>query len=577
MKHCPLCNQQYPDESIFCGDDGTRLEANPKRQCASCGEQLEAGANFCAECGAPCEQEFPHSRPTHAEQENPPAFGAPTGETFADRVAALLRSSFPDAVVREGFRIQEDDGTEQTADLLVVNRTGIFIVECQDYPGKIRGSLAYDYRKGELWTCQAPSGRIIQIPSDGKNPARQALEVLSVLRQRAAAVASDIHSVLVFPDGADLSGIHDMPVSPLTPSRDQSVSALTFAELHRYIAAGDGNMNPRETVKLLDTPRRPRMDFPETTAPEQALGRDRRKRPFKEGIKPVYVIGGAVAVTLVVLAALVLQFLPSRISKPSEVTQESNVADPSGSPSSVQPIPATSAPDSGTATKMTEAVTPNPASSLPPSSGMVPREASRPPETKAPVEVVRRPDEPAKIDPGFVKKESSPPPQASKRAETPPSSREAPIPRRAAEAGTYETIKNTAARMSPSDSSDVLDQLNTGTRLNVTGSDGEWLVVRSKTRNRTVYVHRDDAMLLPPGGLRGASARDSEVKWKEVENQIQQAIARRGITGVTVSFVGDTAYLRGKVDTEDQRLAAEQAARSMPEVVHIHNGIWLNR
>jgi hypothetical protein len=279
---------------------------------------------------------------------------------------------------------------------------------------------------------------------------------------------------------------------------------------------------------------------------------------------------------LVVLAALALQFLPSRISKPAEVTQESNVPDPSVSPGAIQPNPATSAPDSATGTKTTEAVTPNPASSLPPSSGVVAQEASRPPETKAPVEVVRRPDEPAKIDPGFVKKESSPA-QASKKPEIPPSSGEAPIPRRAAEAGTYETIKTTAARMSPSDSSDVLDQLKTGTRLNVTGSDGEWLVVRSKTRNRTVYVHRDDAMLLPPGGLRGASGRDSEVKWKEVENQIQQAIARRGITGVTVSFIGDTAYLRGKVETEDQRFAAEQAARSMPEVVHIHNGIWLNR
>jgi hypothetical protein len=398
------------------------------------------------------------------------------------------------------------------------------------------------------------------------------LDVLSVLRERASTAASHSHSVLVFPNGADLSGIEGMPVSPAKPSRDSGVTALTLAVLYRFIAAGEGNMNPREAANLLNAPRIPKTVISQTTEP---LRKDAGKRPFKEGIKPIYVIGGAAAVALILLAALALQFLPSWISKAPEVAQKS-AATTEESPTTHAGPNTPAATETATATKMTEAVTPNPASSPPPSSGVTTQEATRPPETKSPVEVVKRTDQPAKIDPGFGKKEFSPP-EISKRPEIPPPAGQAPLPRRAAEPGTYETIKTTAARMSPSDSSDVMDQLKTGTRLSVTGSEGDWLVVRSKSRNRTVYVHRDDAMLLPPGGLRGASASDSDLKWKEIENQIQQAIARRGITGVSVSFIGDTAYLRGKVDTDDQRHSAEQAARSMPEVVHVHNGIWLNR
>jgi hypothetical protein len=576
MKHCPLCKEQYPDESVFCGNDGTRLEPAAARRCGSCGEPLEVGANFCPECGAPYrDQGFADSPPsTEAEPEASPSFGAATEEhdkeTFEARVAAAIRSSFPDAVVRERFRT-EANGTEIVTDLLVVDRTGIFLIECQDYRGKIRGSLAYDYRRGEVWTCRTPSGRIVQIPSDGKNPARQALDVLSALRERASAAASHIHSVLVFPDGADLSGIEGMPVSPAKPLRDPGVSALTLADLYRHIAAGEGNMNPREAIGFIDAARIPKTVVSQTTAPLRTEG---GKRSFKEGIRPVYVIGGAAALAVILLAALVLQFLPPWISKAPEVAQKSD-GTAEGSPTSHTGPDTPAATEAAPATKMTEAVTPNPASSPPPS-GVVTREATRPLESKSPVEVVKRTDQPAKTKPEFVKKESSPP-QASKRAEIPPSSGEAPIPRRAAEAGTYETIKTTAARMGPSDSSDIVDQLKTGTRLNVTGSHGEWLVVRSKTRNRTVYVKRDDAMLLPDRDARGASAVDSELRWKEVGNQIQQAIAQRGITGVTVSFVGDTAYLRGRVDTEDQRHSAEQAARSMPEVIHVHNGIWLNR
>jgi len=164
------------------------------------------------------------------------------------------------------------------------------------------------------------------------------------------------------------------------------------------------------------------------------------------------------------------------------------------------------------------------------------------------------------------------PPQSLESA----SAAEFPVPRRPAEPGTYETLRTTATRAEPSDSAEIVDQISSRTRLNVAGSQGDWLVVYSKTRNRTVYVKRDDAMLISERTATRQPVMDSEAQWREVERQIQEAISRRGLTGVAVSFIGDTAYLKGTVQTDAQRFTAEQAARSFPEVVHVFNGIWVN-
>ena len=59
MRYCPSCQEQYADSQVFCSNDGMRLEtsqvvpqATSLRQCRACGESLEPGENFCAECGA---------------------------------------------------------------------------------------------------------------------------------------------------------------------------------------------------------------------------------------------------------------------------------------------------------------------------------------------------------------------------------------------------------------------------------------------------------------------------------------------------------------------------------------------
>jgi len=148
---------------------------------------------------------------------------------------------------------------------------------------------------------------------------------------------------------------------------------------------------------------------------------------------------------------------------------------------------------------------------------------------------------------------------------------------RPAQAGLYETITVATARSAPSNSSRVVDRIQPRKILNVSGSERDWLVVHSKRRNITVYVKRDEAMYMTDQNPRGASLKVIESRWKDIEREIQRALTERGVTGVTVSFIGDTAYLKGTVKTQMERGRAAMAAHSILEVNHIFNGIWVDR
>jgi uncharacterized membrane-anchored protein YhcB (DUF1043 family) len=64
---------------------------------------------------------------------------------------------------------------------------------------------------------------------------------------------------------------------------------------------------------------------------------------------------------------------------------------------------------------------------------------------------------------------------------------------RTAEAGVYETTRPTSVYENPSSGSTVISQIDKGTRINVVGSRGDWLEVRSKRGNPPGYVRSDDA------------------------------------------------------------------------------------
>ena len=63
---------------------------------------------------------------------------------------------------------------------------------------------------------------------------------------------------------------------------------------------------------------------------------------------------------------------------------------------------------------------------------------------------------------------------------------------------------------------------------------------------------------------------------RDLEMQVERAIDNRALRGIAVSVRNGTAYLRGRVPTTRQRLAATRAAQSVPGVTAIENHISLD-
>lgn len=84
--------------------------------------------------------------------------------------------------------------------------------------------------------------------------------------------------------------------------------------------------------------------------------------------------------------------------------------------------------------------------------------------------------------------------RSTSRAQDTAGSLPAPVAaRQRAEPGVYATTQATSVYENPSSASRVIAQIARGTRLNVVGSSGDWLEVRSKHGNPPGYVRSDDA------------------------------------------------------------------------------------
>jgi hypothetical protein len=85
-------------------------------------------------------------------------------------------------------------------------------------------------------------------------------------------------------------------------------------------------------------------------------------------------------------------------------------------------------------------------------------------------------------------------------AARPRSSAPAVASRNTAAAGTYETVRDTSVYQSPSASSKVVGNIPRGYKVEVVGSTGSWLEVRSKSGNPPGFIRRNDAL---PAARRG--------------------------------------------------------------------------
>jgi len=72
------------------------------------------------------------------------------------------------------------------------------------------------------------------------------------------------------------------------------------------------------------------------------------------------------------------------------------------------------------------------------------------------------------------------------------------------------------------------------------------------------------------------ASTDADIERQRLQLEIYKAIDNRAITGVEVSVIGRMTYLGGRVETERQKLAAEEAARSVPGVTEVRNRIAVN-
>jgi len=296
-KYCPVCNSEYAEKFRFCRVDGATLIAKrvfeevpseskteqtiqvdssgvsskpdngeevtePQKSPdaladktsneENSGLQRDDGSGDYVANGESAPQEGPDLKTDN--QERMPATTA--AERFELRAQDEIKKSFPTAFVRAGVQIRSWRRSAEV-DLFVLMPKGLFLVECKNYSGKIRGSLNYDQKQGELWTCETATGEIVQITSSGKNPADQALTRFHALHDMAKEAWGEanrpyIYPVLVFPDAANLSEITQMTVNPERPATADRVVATTLSKLLGYLANTDSVVEQTGALKLLD-------------------------------------------------------------------------------------------------------------------------------------------------------------------------------------------------------------------------------------------------------------------------------------------------------------------------------------
>jgi hypothetical protein len=504
---------------------------------------------------------------------------------------------------------------------LIVSPNQITAARTVEIEGVEEGIVRGDPNLKE-WFIETSDGKRHQLRISGASPFEDARQTLNFLLPNLDGFLHSrgiknpfVHSLLVFPDGYSLEGIRDAAIGPhsraaislvkaadvpeaaLFTTQEQRLDPAIFLEWLKLVVgsaggstfkdtwldrpgaqpaeAPNGPLRPREQAAQtpLEIPREqdsndwvidappgepPLIDLGDETLLEQEK-RYRSKQQTTPARKPKRnkkAVVFTIALALVFVAAglwLVYEFRRP-VTLPPYLQESASSPPPETTP--VAPAEETQP-------------SPNPAASA--DSGQ-----PEPPSEKRTAEnPVKQEAAAAKERPATSAESKRTPSQtAAKQPETPVPGPENPPVRRSAPTGTYETIRPTLALKQADASAPIADRIAAGTRLNVVGSDGDWLIVHSRAKNATVYVNRADAVPISDRTA-GKSGANIELKWKEIELQIQEAILKRGVSGITVSFIGDTAFLKGTVQTEQQSRAAELAARTIPEVSHIHNGIWV--
>ena len=529
-----------------------------------------------------------------------------------------------------GLALEAGGSAPKSLGFLIVTPTHIVLAHPFSVPNVATGTVYGDSTLKE-WRVETDDSKVLKIGA-ALSPFAQAREALHFLLPKldnflhARKVKNPyVQSVLVFPDGYSLAGVKEVPIGPtnrgpislvklsevaqvaLSRPQEQTLDRAIFREwIQTLLGAADdstfeftwldpapkkaaiGRAEPQATPaasvqnssahqEVISLTQETDWSFddrsnkgPEEFTPEeqtllkaQRLSRASQREPLRATntiARRFLTIAGSMALILIVL--FIAHEIYMYYKPPFPLTPYWQETGPP------QPEQLSSATTQGTEATPAQPRPPNPAKPTP-----VTPDVAAPAESQTAVAQEAKPlleKNPAPAPP-------APSPAASSHLPIPADRRvETVLQPKPAPPGTYETVRSTRALEQPFDSAPVVDPIPPKTRLNVIGSDGVWLVVHSRTRNRTVYVKRDDAAFISD---RAAQPRteNTELKWKEVELQIREAILKRGVPNITVTFIGDTAYLRGTVQSPQEAQLAELGAKTIPEVKYVHNGIWVNR
>jgi general secretion pathway protein A len=102
------------------------------------------------------------------------------------------------------------------------------------------------------------------------------------------------------------------------------------------------------------------------------------------------------------------------------------------------------------------------------------------------------------------------------------------------------------------------------------------LAAAQAARNVTGVKSVRDRIRVDFSTANGAEPQDTAVTAQRLELEVHKAIYNRAIRGVEVSVQDGTVYLDGQVATENQKLAAAQAARSVTGVKSVRDRIKVN-
>jgi hypothetical protein len=517
--------------------------------------------------------------------------------------------------------------------VLIVPPTHIVIAHVVDLP-QVSNGVVHGTPSAKEWWIETNDKKTLKIGAESTTPFEQAKDSLhSLLPELDRFLHSKkvrnpyVQLVLAFPDSWNLAGIQDIPIGPhnrgpitivkvcevaqavLSAAQDQKLDASIFREWIKTLlpAEDDGIFSGTWMDPSPQLRRGPRSEQPPVVPPaiettpepqevitlrhqdewsfdersargptefateaitlpqkDDTLFDQEEEAPLRKRRRPVRklaVAGGAALVILLVALAgyeIAMYFKPQFPLTP--YWQQTPEQQPTETPPLEVP-PVAGSPTAEPSPSSARSTAPATDARTPPEAPLSPS----PEEKTLPQSDPRRPPSPApnEITSHFPSSGGGTPDQ--------------PLPEKPAPPGTYETIRPTAALTQPRESAPVVDKIQSRTKLKVVGSEGNWLIVQSRTRNATVYVRRDDAMMISDPTMQPKSLERAERRWKEIELKIREAILKKGVPNITVTFIGDTAYLRGTVQNTQQSDAAELAAKTIPEVRYVHNGIWISR